>query len=49
MRTWRVSGVAAAVAVGLALAGCEPPPRDSDEPLATNGPNQVVVKVPGMT
>lgn len=45
MRTWHV----AAVALGLAVAGCEPPPRGSSEPMPTDGPNQVVLKVPDMT
>lgn len=39
----------AAVLAGLVLAGCQPGPRGSDEPLPTDGPNQVVIKVPGMT
>jgi hypothetical protein len=39
----------AALVLGLAIAGCEPPPRGSDEAMATTGPNQVVIKVPGMT
>ncbi len=33
----------------VALAGCGQVPRGSDEPMATDGPNQVVLKVPGMT
>ncbi len=33
--------------VGVFLAGCAGPP--ADEPLPTDGPNQVVLKVPGMT
>lgn len=38
-----------AVAVAVALAGCAPGPRGSDEPMPTDGPNQVVLKVPAMT
>ncbi len=44
MRTWRVAAV-----VVLVATGCEPPPRGSDEPMPTDGPNQVVLKVPAMT
>ncbi|MDY3553088.1 hypothetical protein R5W24_002179 [Gemmata sp. JC717] len=33
----------------LALAGCVPAPRGSDVPMATDAPNQVVLKVPDMT
>ncbi len=33
--------------VGLVFAGCAGP--STDEPLPTDGPNQVVLKVPGMT
>lgn len=32
----------------LTLAGCVPGPHGSDEPMPTDGPNQVVLKVPGM-
>lgn len=39
------SYAAAAVAAGL-LAGCDGKP---DVPMPTDGPNQVVIKVPGMT
>jgi hypothetical protein len=39
----------AAILAGLALAGCQPGPRGSEEPMTTEGPNQVVIKVPGMT
>ena len=49
MRMWRMPHLAAVVAVGLALAGCEPVPSGSDEPVPTDGPNQVVIKVPAMT
>lgn len=36
-------------AVGLVF-GCAPRPEGgSDEPMPTDGPNQVVLKVPGMT
>jgi hypothetical protein len=49
MRTWCVPHFTAAVVVGLVLTGCEPPQRGSDEPMPTDGPNQVVIKVPGMT
>lgn len=38
-----------ALALVLALAGCGPVPRGSDEPMPTDGPNQVVLKVPDMT
>ncbi len=48
MRMWRMP-MATAVVVGLVLAGCEPPPRGSNEPMPTDGPNQVVLKVPDMT
>lgn len=44
MRNWQ-----AAVMVGVVLAGCQPPQRGSDDPMPTDGPNQVVIKVPGMT
>ncbi len=40
---------AAVAVIGWALAGCEAPPRGSDEPVPVEGPNQVVLKVPGMT
>jgi hypothetical protein len=50
MSKWRAPQfAAAAVAVGLVLGGCEPSPRGSDDPIKTTGPNQVVIKVPGMT
>jgi hypothetical protein len=49
MRKSLVPQVAGAVLVGLALAGCQPGARNSDEPMPTDGPNQVVIKVPGMT
>lgn len=49
MRKWHAPQVAAAIVIGLAIAGCEPSPRGSDDPMATTGPNQVVIKVPGMT
>ena len=49
MRTMRVPHLTAAVVVGLVLAGCGPSPRGSDDPMTTDGPNQVVLKVPGMT
>jgi hypothetical protein len=29
--------------------GCGPSQRGADEPMPTDGPNQVVLKVPGMT
>jgi hypothetical protein len=44
MRAWFVP-----FAVGLALAGCDAPPSGSSEPMPTDGPNQVVLKVPDMT
>lgn len=40
---------ASVLVVAAALAGCTPGPRGSDEPMPTDGPNQVVIKVPGMT
>ena len=40
---------ASVLVVAVALAGCAPTPRGSDEPMPTDGPNQVVLKVPGMT
>ena len=50
MQTWRVPHLAAAMAVGLVLTGCGgPSPRGSDEPMPTDGANQVVIKVPTMT
>ena len=45
MTTWRVPPLAAV----LILAGCQPVPRGSDEPMPTDGPGQVVLKVPAMT
>jgi hypothetical protein len=36
-------------AVALVVFGCKPVERGSDEPMPTDGPNQVVIKVPGMT
>lgn len=36
-------------AAALVLFGCEPVERGSDEPMPTDGPNQVVLKVPAMT
>jgi hypothetical protein len=48
MRTWCVPLLTAAV-FGLTLTGCGSPQRGSDEPMPTDGPNQVVIKVPGMT
>ena len=49
MQTWRGPHLAAAMAVGLVLAGCGPSPRGSDDPMPTDGANQVVIKVPTMT
>jgi hypothetical protein len=46
MRYWQVPGVGAAV-VAFALAGCGGV-ADST-PMPTDGPNQVVYSVPGMT
>jgi hypothetical protein len=37
------------VVVALFVAGCAANEGGSDVPMATDGPNQVVVKVPGMT
>ena len=48
MTTWRVPHLTA-TAVVLVLAGCQMGPRGSDEPMPTDGPNQVVLKVPAMT
>ena len=48
MQTWHTRHIAATAVVGLVLlAGCGP--RGSDEPMLTDGPNQVVLKVPGMS
>lgn len=46
MRTWQLPATGVAVAA-LVLAGCGPiePPT----PMPTDGPNQVVYSVPGMT
>ncbi len=49
MQTWRVPHMVAAGFVGLVLAGCQMGPQGSDDPMPTAGPNQVVLKVPGMT
>lgn len=48
MRTWRMTNLTV-IAVGFMLAGCQPVQRGSDEPTPTDGPNQVVIKVPDMT
>jgi hypothetical protein len=48
MRTWCVPHLTA-TAVLIVLAGCQPVPQGSDEPMPTDGPNQVVLKVPDMT
>jgi len=45
MRTWQLPAVGVAVAA-LVLAGCEP---IDHSPMPTDGPNQVVYRVPGMT
>ena len=45
MRTWGVS--VAGLALAALVAGCAD--SASDVALATDGPNQVVVKVPSMT
>jgi hypothetical protein len=47
MHTWHSPAVVVAVAIGLALSGCRPP--GPSEPLTTDGPNQVILFVPGMT
>ena len=47
MRMWRFPVVA--VVAGLVAAGCGPVQRGSSEPMPTDGPNQVVLKVPDMT
>lgn len=44
MREW---GLAAAAVAVVVVVGCGP--AGSDEPLPTDGPNQVVIKVPTMT
>jgi hypothetical protein len=49
MRKCLAAHAAAAALVGLVMAGCGPAPRGSSEPMPTDGPNQVVIKVPGMT
>jgi hypothetical protein len=46
MKLWQVPAVGAAV-VALALAGCGA--VADKEPMPTDGPNQVVYSVPGMT
>jgi hypothetical protein len=38
-----------ALAVGMVLAGCSPRETGPEAVMATTGPNQVVIKVPGMT
>jgi hypothetical protein len=48
MRTWRTLPLTAVVAAALLTTGC-PRQRGSDEPMPTDGPGQVVIKVPGMT
>jgi hypothetical protein len=35
--------------VALVPFGCKPVESGSDEPMPTDGPDQVVIKVPGMT
>ncbi|MCS6864031.1 MAG: hypothetical protein RMJ56_08370 [Gemmataceae bacterium] len=45
MQTWRLP--AFVVAIGFAISGCGP--IGSREPLTTDGPNQVILLVPGMT
>jgi uncharacterized protein YceK len=45
MRTWRIPAAGVAVAI-LVLSGCGPIGSD---PMPTDGPNQVVYSVPGMT
>ena len=47
MRKWCMPLTAAVAVAGLVLTGCGP--RGSDDPGPTEGPNQVVLKVPGMT
>lgn len=37
------------LAVALAVFGCKPVERGSDEPMPTTGPRQVVLKLPGMS
>jgi hypothetical protein len=49
MQKWRAPHLVGAVLIGFVLAGCERPPQAPDEPMSTTGPNQVVIKVPGMT
>lgn len=46
MRYW---GITPAVAVVALVAGCGDTGSTSIEPLPTDGPNQVVLSVPGMT
>ena len=45
----RKLALAAAVLAVAWLAGCEGGTSSPDVPLPTDGPNQVVIKVPGMT
>lgn len=49
MRKWRVPHLTVAAVVGLVLGGCAQTPSGSDEPMPTDHPNEVVLKVPGMT
>ena len=46
MRMIQVRHVAPAIVGVVLLVGCS---AQSDTPMATDGPNQVVIKVPGMT
>lgn len=46
MRALQVRHLVPAVAGLVLLVGCS---ADSDTPMATNRPNEVVIKVPGMT
>ena len=48
MRMWYVPHAVAAAVVAAALTGCGESPQ-ANEPMPTDGPNQVVLKVPGMT
>ena len=47
MRKRGVPQLTATLVLGFVLIGCQPP--GSSEPVPTDGPNQVVIKVPGMT
>ncbi len=47
MQKWHSSALVVAVVAGLAFSGCRP--LGPSEALTTDGPNQVILFVPGMT